>query len=242
MQEQEAAGILQDLTNVVRNYTGIGKQNQENQQNQQPVQEETQETQQEEAPKVEQGTDLDRLGDALANAPNLDTIEHQNFQEQIDTEPDKCEDKTCCPPAHSHFNTSNQYRQYLLKKEMSWTMRVLSLFVIIAIGIVGTASYMLYKLIKTIINYVKNLNFVQGFKNSVQFENYSNNKYTNRLKNNNQEKQAENTNDYYKYQQGINKTIENFTNHNNKLRKIFNKPNPPGLINENILNKQFDNW
>jgi len=196
--------------------------------------------------KIENKPDNDVLGADISPKPNIETgISSANVQEQLTksgidgtesklqiippfTDRQNCENDSCCPPENSRFKTANEYRKYMMKKEINWTSKVLFFSFLIMLGIVGILSFIFYKMIMIVITYVKQLNF-SFFPSDTK-------------KNKEIKEKAENKNDFYTYQKGINKTIQNFNHHNRQLCKFFNKTDAPGIINQKILNSKHDNW
>lgn len=181
---------------------------------------------------LETGISLTNLVDSFQSEKPVQGVDSREFRPSQTPAEDDCETDGCCPPEGSSYNSAMQYRNSLMKKEAAWTLRTLSFFSIGVLGIVALLSYLVYSIVMVVVNYFKKLNFKFG----------SDEAKSRLTRQKDSKPRAENINDYYVYQKGINQAVKRFTHHNNQLRKFYNKADPPGIINQKILNSKFDNW
>lgn len=185
---------------------------------------------------------LENVITAQTDQREAGTKEGRNLEPEDVSIYKECEEKSCCPPQTSRFETAGEYRHHLMRKEMSFASRVLGFFFFIGSALLGFAIFVIYRLVRILTRYFNQMRRKKTMKNQILNRFREDDRRRERNKQDYRPDLAENNSDYYRYQQGINQLIKQYSDHNKYLRKFFDARSTPGLINRQILHPQNDDW
>lgn len=196
---------------------------------------------------IQQGLQRPIPQSIVSDQPRVFLTEHDRTYDW-----ENCEDVTCCPPIDGPYTTSFEFRRVRLTEEMGYAMQMLAMFAGIALFIFGIIFYTLFRLGKEIRFYMsqkkkqlinKSKKVEDAGSTSQKMRNGSND-YEEFRRSEDTSKFAENKDDQKKFQDGIKKTISNYKDYNQKVKRFFetNDNRTPDMIDTRILDKSFDEW
>jgi len=163
-----------------------------------------------------------------------------------------CEDTTCCPPIDGPYKSSFGFRRARLDEEMSFALQMLTVFGGIALALGGIIAYTLFRLGKEIKSYLaqRKKSVVNKFKRAEDAGSTSQkmknemNDYEDFGRPVDTSKFAENKDDQKKFQDGIQKTIKDYKEYNQKVKRFFETKDAkaPDVIDTRILDRKYDEW